>query len=376
MITIRQILFTTSLLANLAIAQNKCTFVGEEFDHEEAQVIKTDAEALGYYEVECTNGTISCHQCSGMADAECDTVDTLLCEGARREENGKLQNGERRLGVYGGKYIRKWPGGVLCYQNPRYLNSKERGIFFDAIRHITQKTGRPIIDIRNCASSYGRSNKAVCGGCKTSVRIVRGGGCKSFIGWTKRRNQDLSLDPSCFNGGRGTVVHEILHAFGMKHEHASKNRNIIVLRVKGRLPADNYFLDKGASATAWDPYSVMHYSLSNKMCVPKAQYRNVRFCDLNESSRTGCTIPTSTHCDQYSKWNRIIGKGNSMSNGDIAAIKAMYGTAARPTQKPVVVRRPPPKKVVRKPAPKKVTKPAQKPKPSYKKKTVVPNACT
>jgi len=130
-----------------------------------------------------------------------------------------------------------------------------------------------------------------------------GSGCSSYVGRTGGPQEIEVAD--C---GRGSVVHEILHAAGFFHEHARNDRDQFVTIVWDEIPAQyrNDFEQKGGKGQDVGPYdyqSIMHYS-------------------SRAFSRSG--RPTILPRDP----NANIGQREGLSQLDRAAIQALYAGGA------------------------------------------------
>lgn len=90
-------------------------------------------------------------------------------------------------------------------------------------------------------------------------------GCYSAIG-RQTGKQDLSLTAACFTSGKGTIIHEFMHALGIWHEHTRPDRdNYVYVYFEHILTEaqDNYkkrpqnMVD--LVGEPYDYYSIMHY---------------------------------------------------------------------------------------------------------------------
>lgn len=132
------------------------------------------------------------------------------------------------------------------------------------------------------------------------------GGCSSYVGRIGGP-QEIQLEEDC---GRGSVVHEILHAAGFYHEQSRGDRDeFVTIHWDEIVPAHQHNFDKrdgqGQDIGPYDYGSIMHYS-------------------SRAFSRTGKATITPT------KANTSIGQREGLSEHDRAAIAFLYGTSTSP----------------------------------------------
>lgn len=104
-------------------------------------------------------------------------------------------------------WFRKWPKKTIPYVIDPTIPHKQRIEW--AINHISQKTGFKLIPrVKQRDYVYFKYNG-------------KDGGCSSFVGrkWGK---QYIRIPEWC---SAGSIVHEILHAIGMRHEQTRWDRN-------------------------------------------------------------------------------------------------------------------------------------------------------
>lgn len=267
----------------------------------------------------CNNGTLSCFLDDGIADAPQHLDAAISCD---FEEHQR-----RRLGVVQPE-MNMWPDATLCYAFPKgVFDQREHGLVADAIQQITDVSCVKIISVDECKRIQGDKP---CNGCEAYVNVIKDQGCYSLVGY-QGKPQSLSLATSCFNVGYGTVMHEFLHALGMRHEHthpASKLAGLVVLRDNIKVPASNYQIetDGDTRVSIYDPNSLMHYSADSAMCFVKQEYMKLKFCEINENSNDGCHIPKEMHCDR-DRDDHNVGQRKKLSQVDIDTLSAMYCNA-------------------------------------------------
>jgi hypothetical protein len=136
------------------------------------------------------------------------------------------------------------------------------------------------------------------------VRFRNSDGCSSWVGRDGGR-QNVNLSVRC---GTGAVVHEILHALGLLHEHQRSDRNAFVQILWDNIQSSmkhNFFQEERSyDIGSYDYDSIMHYHGS-------------AFC--RETSTGDCvgatilTVPPGT----------TIGR-DVLSAGDISALNRLY----------------------------------------------------
>jgi len=175
-------------------------------------------------------------------------------------EYGIYYQGDMRLGPdsMGTDSVRigetfKWPNGIMPYViDDVYTDEQMEQIFF-GMTEIMRQTG-------NCVTFVPRTNEF------NYVKVIKGGGCWSFVGHLGTGEQELSLEDGCFR--HGTIMHEFLHAFGFFHEQSRGDRDDYVFInfdniQEGR--ENNFRMEIEGEGidhlgTLYDYGSVMHYN--------------------------------------------------------------------------------------------------------------------
>ena len=195
----------------------------------------------------------------------------------------------------------RWPGGVIPYVIDATVSANKRNYIAWAISEV----GQTALKLRPRSAAD-----------RDYVRFVRGNGsCSSYLGRIGGA-QPIQVG-AC---GRGSVVHEILHAAGFYHEQSRGDRDDFITVVWDEIERAHHsaFRKRGSRGKDIGPYdygSVMHYG-------------NRAF-----SKRGAPTIVVKTP-------GAVIGQRNGLSALDKAAIAELYGGASG-AQIPVPTTQPP-----------------------------------
>lgn len=143
------------------------------------------------------------------------------------------------------------------------------------------------------------------------VFVYDGEGCWSHMGKIGDK-QDLSLQKNgCF--GRGTIIHELIHALGYDHMHSHADRDKFIEIQWSNIQRDAISnFDKvdpekfSNFNTNYDLYSVMHY-------------------DKTAFSRNG----KATIVPKNRRYRNIIGQREGLSVGDAKRVNNMYNCVVR-----------------------------------------------
>ncbi|NJO91516.1 MAG: hypothetical protein HC831_23050, partial [Chloroflexia bacterium] len=177
----------------------------------------------------------------------------------------------------------RWKSNTVPYVITNGMNNNE---IIRAMNHIESKSNIQFVK-RTSQRNY--------------IEFVKANGCWSYVGMQGGKQQ-IGLSPLC---GYGATVHEICHALGIWHEQSRSDRDNYVTINWSNIQQDakhnfNKHISDGTNIGKYDYSSIMHYS-------------KYAFA-INSSKPT--IIP---------KYSSYIGQRNGLSNGDIYAIKRMYG---------------------------------------------------
>ena len=179
----------------------------------------------------------------------------------------------------------RWPGGVISFRIDPALPDPQR--VHDAIAHWQSRT-----PIRFVARTG-----------ETDFVTFRPSpnGCSSPVG-RQGKEQFINLGVNC---RMGNVIHEIGHTVGLWHEQSREDRkNFIRLDLANVIPGKEHNFNQhvidGDDIGAYDYGSIMHYSA---------------FAFALDTTRPTIITPNG----------EAIGQREGLSEGDVAAVKAVYG---------------------------------------------------
>lgn len=147
--------------------------------------------------------------------------------------------------------VNGWPGAVIPYVlTDEYLALHSRKKFEAAVKQLHKQTNLRLVE-RTDQASY------------IKIRTSwLSGGCMSELGY-KGRVQSVNLGKGC--GSKSTHMHEILHAFGLPHEHQRHDRDEYIIVHEDRIkPGKEGNFTKMSAKQFLNPYpydyeSIMHY---------------------------------------------------------------------------------------------------------------------
>ncbi|EQC37929.1 hypothetical protein SDRG_04946 [Saprolegnia diclina VS20] len=273
----------------------------------------------------CVHGAITCFEDDGNADGDED--DPVSCHKA---------DAKRRLGLATQHKHLFWPLATLCYQIESPFTPTELNLIQDAMHAIVEPTGVSMLTLDECKASPRAPD--LCGGCQHYVSIHQRPhrrGTYAAVGYLQRAGQDINLKPSAFKHGSGTIMHEMLHALGVSHEHVHPASEAIVLRGhKLAASRNNYVLRREAFVTQYDKHSIMHYG--HGVCLPKN--KSLKYCSIEENEKDGCVVPTADDCDKEA--SLVLGQRDGLSNGDVRTLQVLYELPTTMTQRDALGDRP------------------------------------
>ncbi|MGY8767468.1 MAG: M12 family metallopeptidase [Pirellulales bacterium] len=182
-----------------------------------------------------------------------------------------------------------WSEATLPFTIASNLPNKNR--ISEAMTEWTEKTGFKFVQRNN---SNARQHPDY-------VSFVKSSGCKSRVG-KQGGKQEIGLGSNC---STGNVIHEIGHAVGFWHAHSREDRDdYISIKfqniIRGREHNFNQRIQDGDDIGTYDYHSIMHYG-------PKAFSKNDR----------PTIVPKQPGVQ--------IGQRLGLSEGDVHAVKIMYG---------------------------------------------------
>ena len=190
----------------------------------------------------------------------------------------------------------RWPGGIVPYNfqhdwGDESTNAMMRQRIWEAMDEVMAVTAVRFVPRRAGHEDY--------------VTFQSSTGCSAHVG-RQGGQQSVFLSTSC---GKWTVVHELLHALGVMHEHTRDDRDDFVQVNFDNIRSDkehNFETSKFAfDSGRYDYESIMHYP-------------SWAFCERDQhGSCVGATIETKPP-------GTSIGQRSFLSDGDIAGINAMY----------------------------------------------------
>jgi hypothetical protein len=206
------------------------------------------------------------------------------------------ENLPTRTGIIGEQY--RWPKNDYGLVELAYVIDPSSGYSSnqrEVIRHAMY-----ILEYYTCVRFVERTHQ------EDYVRIFSGDGCYSHLGKIGGK-QDVSLRKNgCM--GKGTIMHEFIHALGYDHmhSHADRDKHVKIMFQNIKQDAISNF-DKVSPrlfsnfGTTYDVFSVMHY-------------------DSKAFSKNG----KETIAPRNLRFSKIIGQREGLSRGDITRVNNMY----------------------------------------------------
>jgi len=202
---------------------------------------------------------------------------------------------------------RKWPNGVIPYEiSPTDFSANERKLIQTSMRRIMQGTCIKFIP-RQSHSDYVLIRSSNDGCYTTNVGYARG---------VTEISLESSRGPDCMHNV--VIMHELLHAVGLWHEHMRYDRDQFV-RI-------NY---QNVAPGLADQFNIVSASQSSTYNVPY-DYTSIMHYGKTAFSVDGRSITTEPLQRQFLN---VIGRSRDISSSDLLKVNRMYncGNNADPT---------------------------------------------
>lgn len=191
-----------------------------------------------------------------------------------------------------------WPSGIVHYNFDSAVSSANRTRVLNAMAVISATVNVTFV-VRTTQTAYITIRNSSIVNVNSSSSIGRSG-ARQFLDIYNWTNQPI-------------IIHEIMHALGMRHEQARPDRDEYVSINYDKIdPAYAYNLDiqPGTAAGPYDFLSLMHYTPFS------FSLDGDRSIDVK---------------DEYAiYWQYSIGRQTAISAGDAAALRGIYGGTTRP----------------------------------------------
>ncbi|KAK8394382.1 hypothetical protein O3P69_006522 [Scylla paramamosain] len=204
-------------------------------------------------------------------------------------------------------HSKKWPGGVVPYVVSSSYDATERGIIAKAMNEI---------QAHSCISFVPKVNH------RNYIHIIKSSGCSSTVGM-KGNEQAVTLDTNCVY--HGVVIHELMHALGLWHEHSRFDRDshikILYQNVANKMEYnfEKYGKDKiEINGVPYDLESLMHYGGTAFAKDPSLKTIVPLVPNSNMGQRRGMSVYDKKKLKiMYCEKNSVTG-GAPVSLGDCA----------------------------------------------------------
>ncbi|MBN8597382.1 MAG: hypothetical protein J0L78_06870 [Planctomycetes bacterium] len=191
-----------------------------------------------------------------------------------------------------------WPSGIVHYNFDSAVSSANRTRMLNAMAVISATVNVTFV-VRTTQTAYITIRNSSIVNVNSSSSIGRSG-ARQFLDIYNWTNQPI-------------IIHEIMHALGMRHEQARPDRDDYVSINSDKIdPAYqfNFDIQPGTAAGPYDFLSLMHYT---------------PFSFSLDGDRT---VNVKSGYDVY--WQYAIGRQTTISAGDAAALRTVYGGTTRP----------------------------------------------
>ncbi|XP_031350573.1 zinc metalloproteinase nas-8-like [Photinus pyralis] len=225
---------------------------------------------------------ISSNQYKKLPKAVSNLLNLLAGTGSNLRENSEKLEGDmvflrKRNGVV--RKVFRWPNGQICYTISPSYNQSQADIIRSTIASGFSGTCAQWKECHTC-----------CNGDYINITYSNDHGCESAVGrWGGQ--QILNFQSSCFD--RGTMLHEMLHAVGFRHQHNSPDRDdYITINRENLKDGSTTVLKKYTSSEVtnfglpYDYCSVSHYSMfaSSKNGKPTIVPKFPTTCELGTAT--------------------------------------------------------------------------------------------
>lgn len=222
--------------------------------------------------------------------------DMLITPAQRDFLEAQRSNRQRRAAIKNERFL--WPEGKVYYAFADYMDDFGKSVVKEAITNWESKTCLKFIEEKNP---------------KGYIAIKYDGFCHSYVGFTGRKGQTLSVGDKMNPCPLGAVIHEFGHALGFFHEHSRPDRDEYVKvhfqNVRPELQhlwakvSPKYVDDRGVG---YDYNSIMHFSMTQ-----------------------GNKEPGAVVLEPIKDKNARIGQRLKPSDSDIEQLKKMYKCNAK-----------------------------------------------
>ncbi|MEE9335846.1 MAG: M12 family metallopeptidase [Granulosicoccaceae bacterium] len=188
---------------------------------------------------------------------------------------------------------RVWPTGVIPYVLHEDLTAIEKTRVLEAAQHWNDRTAISLVPLNDAPAELQQDY----------LMFTQAKGCASWVG-RQGGEQEIWIGADC---SVGSMIHEIGHAVGFVHEHTRPDRDQYITIAWGNIAPEkqhNFDVPDHAVKTrgAYDYNSIMHYG--------------EMFFSTNGSPTIVAISDETTN----------MGQRVALSEGDIAAVQAMYGS--------------------------------------------------